>query len=183
MSWWTYVNGLIMVEPAGRTQPEKRYVLETVLDHLPKVSGSEENMKIHIVQKEGYSGSANFNEFFETVRQGDFIKLQDCYYLILEGQFRDRMYEQTFRELNKFLNRLAKRIHIDDILIRITGFGKETIISNPDPYQYMYEYSALSSEDEPAWWEYLFWDRDSSGGSYPEKLTHKYPKLKGRNGD
>ena len=182
MSWWTYVNGLIMVEPAGCTQPEKRYVLETVLAHLPKVTGAEEDMKIHIVQKEGYSGSANFNEFFETVYREDF-KTQDCYYLILEGQFRDRMYEQTFRELNKFLNRLAKRVYVDDILIRLTGWDKEIVISNSDPYQDMYEYSADSNKDEPAWWEYLLWDRDPSGGSYPEKLTHKYPKLKGRNGD
>ena len=182
MSWWTYVNGLIMVKPAGCTQPEKRYVLETVLAHLPKVTGSEEDMKIHIVQKEGYSGSANFNEFFETVYREDF-KTQDCYYLILEGQFRDRMYEQTFRELNKFLNRLAKRVYVDDILIRLTGWDKEIVISNSDPYQDMYEYSADSNKDEPAWWEYLLWDRDPSGGSYPEKLTHKYPKLKGRNGD
>ena len=182
MRWWTYVNGLIMVEPAGCTQPEKRYVLETVLAHLPKVTGSEEDMKIHIVQKEGYSGSANFNEFFETVYREDF-KTQDYYYLILEGQFRDRMYEQTFRELNKFLNRLAKRVYVDDILIRLTGWDKEIVISNSDPYQDMYEYSADSNKDEPAWWEYLLWDRDPSGGSYPEKLTHKYPKLKGRNGD
>lgn len=182
MSWWTYVNGLIMVEPAGCTQPEKRYVLETVLAHLPKVTGSEKDMKIHIVQKEGYSGSANFNEFFETVYREDF-KTQNCYYLILEGQFRDRMYEQTFRELNKFLNRLAKRVYVDDILIRLTGWDKEIVISNSDPYQDMYEYSADSNKDEPAWWEYLLWDRDPSGGSYPEKLTHKYPKLKGRNGD
>ena len=173
MSWWTYVNGLIMVEPAGCTQPEKRYVLETVLAHLPKVTGSEEDMKIHIVQKEGYSGSANFNEFFETVYREDF-KTQDYYYL---------MYEQTFRELNKFLNRLAKRVYVDDILIRLTGWDKEIVISNSDPYQDMYEYSADSNKDEPAWWEYLLWDRDPSGGSYPEKLTHKYPKLKGRNGD
>ncbi len=182
MSWWTYVNGFIEVEPAGCTQPEKRYVLETVLAHLPKVTGSEEDMKIHIVHKEGYSGSANFNEFFEPVRRGDF-ETQDCYYLILEGQFRDRVYEQTFRELNKFLNRLAKRVYVNDILIRLTGWNKEFIISNSDPYQNMYEYSADSNKDEPAWWEYLLWDRDPSGGNYPEKLTHKYPKLKERNRD
>ena len=93
------------------------------------------------------------------------------------------MYEQTFRELNKFLNRLAKRVYVDDILIRLTGWDKEIVISNSDPYQDMYEYSADSNKDEPAWWEYLLWDRDPAGGSYPEKLTHKYPKLKGRNGD
>lgn len=183
MSFWTYVNGLIEVRPVGCTQSEKRYILETVLAHLPKVTGSEEDMKIHIVQKEGYSGAANFNEFFETVHQGNLIKTQDYYYLILEGQFRDRMYNQTFRELNKFLNRLAKRVYVDDILIRLTGWDKEIVISNSDPYQDMYEYSADSNKDEPAWWEYLLWDRDPSGGSYPEKLTHKYPKLKGRNGD
>ena len=182
MSWWTYVNGLIMVEPAGCTQPEKRYVLETVLAHLPKVTGSEEVMKVKKKKKVGYSGSANFNEFFETAYRGD-IKTQDYYYLVLEGQFRDRMYEQTFRELNKFLNRLAKRVYVDDILIRLTGWDKEIVISNSDPYQDMYEYSADSNKDEPAWWEYLLWDRDPAGGSYPEKLTHKYPKLKGRNGD
>lgn len=178
MSWWTYVNGLIMVEPAGYTQPEKRYILETVLAHLPKVTGSEEDMKIHIVERTGYSGSSNFNEFFETVPRGDF-KTQDCYYLVLEGQLRDRTFEETFYELNKFLNRLAKRLYIDDILIRLTAYrGKEIIISNPDPYEDMYEYNTDSNDGESAWWEYLLWDRDKSGGGYPEKLTHKYPRLK-----
>ena len=41
MSWWTYINGTITVSPMGRTQAEKRYILETVLDHLPLVTGSE----------------------------------------------------------------------------------------------------------------------------------------------
>ena len=41
MSPWTYVSGLIRVPPAGRTQAEKRYTLETVLEHLPAVSSSE----------------------------------------------------------------------------------------------------------------------------------------------
>lgn len=182
MSWWTYINGFIEVEPAGWTQPEKRYILETVLAHLPKVTGSEKDMFVHIVKKEGYSGSSNFNEFYEPVRRDNF-ETQDCYYLVLEGTLRDRMYEQTFRELNKFLNRLAKRVYVDDILIRLTGWDKETIISNSSPYQDMYEYSTSSSEGESAWWEYLLWDRDLSGGSYPEKLTYKYPRLKGRNGD
>lgn len=28
MSNWTYINGTITVRPMGRTQPEKRYILE-----------------------------------------------------------------------------------------------------------------------------------------------------------
>lgn len=51
MSHWTYVSGLIRVSPTGRTQPEKRYVLETVLEHLPAVSGSEGYMDTYIIQK------------------------------------------------------------------------------------------------------------------------------------
>ena len=174
MSWWTYVNGFIEVEPAGRTQPEKRYILETVLAHLPKVTGSEKDMLVHIVQKGGYSGSANFNEFYEPVRRDDF-ETQDCYYLILEGQFRDRVFNETFHELNKFLNRLAKRLYVNDILIRLSGYkgcnNKEIIISNANAYEGMYEYNM-------PWWDYLLWDRDKSGGFYPEKLTRKYPQLK-----
>jgi hypothetical protein len=40
MSWWTYINGMIKVSPMGRTQAEKTYILQTVLDHLPIVTGS-----------------------------------------------------------------------------------------------------------------------------------------------
>lgn len=41
MSWWTHINDTITASPMGRTQAEKRYILETVLDHLPLVTGSE----------------------------------------------------------------------------------------------------------------------------------------------
>lgn len=185
MSWWTYINGFIEVEPAGWTQPEKRYILETVLAHLPKVTGSEKDMFVHIVQKEGYSGSSNFNEFYEPVRRDDF-ETQDCYYLVLEGTLRDRMFNETLHELNKFLNRLAKRLYVDDILIRLSGHErcnnivrrKEIIISNVNAYEGMYECNTSSCDCEHPWWEYLLWDRDKSGGFYPEKLTYKYPKLK-----
>ena len=53
MSWWTYVHGTIVVSPMGRTQAEKRYILDTVLEHLPVVSGSERDMNVYVIQKEG----------------------------------------------------------------------------------------------------------------------------------
>lgn len=31
MSSWTYITGVITVSPMGRTQPEKRYILDTIL--------------------------------------------------------------------------------------------------------------------------------------------------------
>lgn len=42
MSMWTYVRGLIELGVPGRTQAEKDYILQTVIDHLPKVTGSEQ---------------------------------------------------------------------------------------------------------------------------------------------
>lgn len=176
MSLWTNVSGIIEVSPWGCTQSEKRYVLETTLDHLPRVTGSEENMRIHIVQEAGYSGSANFNEFLESIPGEDF-KMQDRYYLVLEGRLRDRVYEQTLRELTKFLNRLAKRVQVTDILVKLKDasfVNRRTIISNPAPYIDMFE-------DDSPWCEYLFWERDKSGNTYyPEKLVQKYSRLRGR---
>ena len=46
MSSWTYINGTVTVCPMGRTQPEKRYILETVLNHLPRVTGSGGDMDV-----------------------------------------------------------------------------------------------------------------------------------------
>ena len=41
MSFWSYVRGMIEVYPMGRTQAEMRYILETVLSHLPPVTEYE----------------------------------------------------------------------------------------------------------------------------------------------
>lgn len=58
MSHWTYVSGIVEVRPIGNTQPQKRYILDTVLEHLPVVSGSEGNMKVHVVQQYGHDCSS-----------------------------------------------------------------------------------------------------------------------------
>lgn len=55
MSYWTYVNGTVIVSPMGRTQAEKRYILDTVLSHLPRVIGSEGDMNVYVIQKSGFN--------------------------------------------------------------------------------------------------------------------------------
>ena len=40
MSWWTHIRGPVEVSVPGRTQAEIDYILQTVLDHLPRVTGS-----------------------------------------------------------------------------------------------------------------------------------------------
>lgn len=63
MSSWTYITGTITVSPMGRTQHEKTYILNTVLDHLPRVTGSEGDMDIYVNQKNGTNSSSSADEF------------------------------------------------------------------------------------------------------------------------
>ena len=174
MSYWTYVSGVITVFPMGRTQPEKRYILDTALEHLPKVTGSEQDMHVHVIQKHGYNSSCSHNEFGEWIPNEEH-HTQDYYFLVIEASLRDRMFDETKRELNKWLNRLAKRVGITEILVRLEGQGRELIISNSKPYEEMAEWPAWSdkSDGEPMWCEYLMWER-TPDSMYPLLLTRKY---------
>lgn len=190
MSYWTYINGTVVVSPMGRTQAEKRYILETVLDHLPRVTGSERNMNVYIIQKAGYNHSSSHTEFGEYSGYKDWdtlsTKIQDEYILVVNGAFRDRTFNQTYREFQKWLCRLAKRIDIEDVLVQINAYEKSCIIQNPNlnkkhsyetVYGQMYEKSTWCYKDdeygEPNWAEYLLWIR-SKNSDYPMMLEYKY---------
>ena len=185
MSAWTYITGVITVFPMGRTQPEKRYILDTILEHMPRVSGSEEDMHVHVVQKAGHDSSSSHNEFGEPVRKmrhydQRWAETQSEYLVIIEGALRDRYFEETLRELNKWLNRLAKRAGIEEILVKLRGYDsnwerKELIISDPKPYHEMAEWPSWSekSDGEPMWCEYLMWE-SAKDSWYPLLLTRKY---------
>lgn len=132
MSMWTYINGTITVDAIGRTQAEKEYILRTVLDHLPLVTGSEEGMGVYLIQANGYDYSSSVDEFKNRSNQlvdsygahnqkyGRF-KTQSEYIIVVDGALRDRMFDTTFAEFNKWLCRLAKRALIDKVLVELTG--------------------------------------------------------------
>lgn len=185
MSYWTYVNGIIEVSPFGRTQHEMRYILETVLDHLPKVTGSERNMSVHVVQKSGYNMLITHDEFgvygnYSTVRQIDklshSIVQQSEYIVVLEGALRDRKFEETMREMVRFLTRFSKRLGMNDILVSVSGWNKKYIFSNPAPFDAMFEspsWNPCNKNGEPAWWEYLTWD-GGKNSELPLSIIRKY---------
>lgn len=195
MSSWTYVNGTIVVSPMGRTQAEKRYILETVLDHLPFVTGSERDMNVYIIQKNGYNGSSSHTEFgvyggyLGWPKKNQSLETQDEYILVVNGAFRDREFEQTYREFQKWLCRLAKRVCVEDVLVEIKGWQRSSIIRNTEirckdiwdtVYGQMFEdpswYRTKKDKDEfkePNWCEYLMWDR-AKGYDFPMMLAYKY---------
>lgn len=185
MSWWSYVDGIIRVEPYGRTQAEKRYVLETVLNHLPLVTGSERDMEIHIIQEDGHNESSSCDEYGDRTdnlvdrygykgRDG-WLDIQRTYILAVKGSLRDRDFNETYKEFIKWLCRLSKRIYIKSVLVRVKDYEKETIIKDEEPFYNMYEWPSWCKESggEPAWWEHLTWDR-MKNCEYPMLLGYKY---------
>lgn len=179
MSYWTYINGIVTVFPMGRTQAEMRYILETVLDHLPMVTGSERNMDIHIVQRYGYDMSSSHTEFgmWGGYKQWKTLstETQSEYILVVEGAFRDRFFEQTYREFQKWLCRLAKRIQVENVLVEIQGQDKYEIVnSHNEVYRHMYEHPSWCNDTgEPTWCEYLMWQR-MDNSEFPRILGYKY---------
>lgn len=196
MSFWTYVNGTITVSPMGRTQAEKRYILDTVLEHLPLVTGSERDMDVYVIQKNGESSSSSCDEFGDITnnlvdsygrknsREG-WLRVQDEYILVVNAALRNRMFEQTYKEFQKWLCRLAKRIDIKDVLVEVKGYGESALIRNPrlksksweTVYGQMFESPTWCCDkgecNEPNWCEYLLWDR-AKNSDYPVMLGYKY---------
>lgn len=149
MSSWTYVQGFIELDVPGRTQAEKNYILQTVIDHLPKVTGSEKPMNIYTIQTAGYDSWQNFDEFYNRVED---FRTQSRYFLVLDGNLRSRYYEDTFKELNKFLNRLGKRLMVDSVYVRLYDYNHSHIFTNKNNC-----YGKMFENDNP-WYNYLMWE-------------------------
>lgn len=187
MSMWTYISGTITVDAIGRTQAEKEYILRTILDHLPLVTGSEGDLSVYLIKANGHDCSSSVDEFENRSNQltnsygahdqkNGWLKTQSKYIIVVDGSLRNRMFDTTFAEFNKWLCRLAKRVQIDKVLVELTGENKIYVFTdNDNVYRNMFEYpswSCLNDGGEPAWWEYLYWQPDHTG--FPKQLAYKY---------
>jgi hypothetical protein len=187
MSSWTYINGIITVSPMGRTQPEKRYILDTALAHLPRVTGSEGDMDVYVIQKDDFDSSCSHDEFGQYSNLGNergyghpFFNVQNEYILVVDGSFRDRIFSETMKEFTKWLCRLSKRILVCDVLVRVNGYEESYIFDKYEPYCDMWEkpswYREKNNKEEyhePNWCEYLMWDH-AKGLEFPMMLEYKY---------
>lgn len=173
MSWWTYVTGSVRVSVPGRSQPEIQYILDTVLEHLPRVTGSEEDMHVHAVREDGFRCSSSCDEFgmrtnnlkdeygCRTRRHG-MMHTQSYYVIALEGYLRDRYLNETKKEFMKWLCRLAKRVIVEDVLVRIWDYESEFLLNERDRFSDMWEspsWGHSNTDSEPAWWEFMCWER------------------------
>jgi len=101
MSQWTYIIGRIVVSPLGYSHEQRLNTLKNIISTLPSVTGSEGNMQIA------------FNQSDEE------------YVLKIKGELRDRQFEQTTKEYEKFIRKLKQKIDIERIYVEITGQGKK----------------------------------------------------------
>lgn len=166
MSFWTKITGTIKVSPMGRTQHEKDYILKTVLDHLPMVTGSEHDMNIYINQCRGYESHFSCNELEEKCmyqkrryNYNNYMTVQDEYLLTVDGYLRDRLDSDTVREFSKWLCRLAKRIVVLDVCVTISGNNVTTFntFEQGNPYYQMFEDPSWTDDKSHNWCERLMW--------------------------
>lgn len=130
------MNGVLTVKATdSMSQADLQYQVYKTLEHLPLISGSERNLKPYVIQKHGTNISCNVDEYnrFSNLGNGydehDF-EVQDEYIIVLNGSLRDRKLEETYREIVKWLMRLAKRIWVSDILISVSGYDKDLHFKN-----------------------------------------------------
>lgn len=185
MSNWTYINGMIRVSPMGRTQAEMTYILNTVLEHLPVIQGSEGELEIYVNQVYGHDSSCSCDEFMmctnnlvdsygTKTRKSGWMRTSEIYLLTLNAALRDTYYNDIFRQFQKWLCRLAKRVPVYQVLVNINDYYKESIINDSDKYYDMWERPSWGNpEIEPNWCEYLMWKRYGDT-SLPIELIRKY---------
>ena len=189
MSHWTNIIGSIIVSPMGDTQAQMRYILDTVLAHLPLVTGSEKNMFTHVIERSGTNEWVSHDEFAQYSQQAqeryshDGIRMQSEYIIVVEGDLRDRRRKETIREFINWLCRLAKRIHVEAVSVMITADYNEPpciITDDGTVFLKMYELPSWCRRDKSHpditynWCEYLRYDNAAKNSRYPLWLAEKY---------
>ena len=120
MSLWCYVRGIIVADTFAEYTPAALYRAQSVVDHLPRISGSEGDAQFYIVTKRGHNQTM-FG--FEAQSQ---VLISIC------GDLRDSWLPQTLPEVTKALARLASRLSIDTCLVSVEDdCGQKFLFNNP----------------------------------------------------
>ena len=171
MSSWFYIRGMITVCPFGRSQHEKRYILDSVLAHLPVVQGSEGGMHVHIIQRSGTNDSCSHDEYGCKTNNGIrsnkwWFQMQDDYIIVLEADLRDIYWSEGVRMLTKWLCRLSSRIGIEEIMVECFNGWNTKRFFDSEPFDKMmtdpswlkdYDYYWAPSGVTQNWCEHLMW--------------------------
>ena len=154
MSRWTYVTGVIEVDTCARSDAEAMYLAQTVVGHLPGITGSERDVEFHFLRPNGYCSSSNVDEFGKLSnlyddKQFRMFTTQERVLIVMHGRLRDRMFEQTLRETTKILARLSSRLLVTSCSVRVKSDRGETFLFDDPEW--------IFNREITEWTRYLLW--------------------------
>lgn len=136
MSIWSHIHGVIEVETFGRTSAEAMYFAQTVVDHLPRIDGSEGPVEFYLNLKRGHncSSSADENMVQSNLYNEYYFKTfehQSCVLITLQGDLRDCTFVEALKMTYNALNRLSKHLIVRGCSVTVASGIQEYMFSNP----------------------------------------------------
>lgn len=143
MSCWTHITACLSVETEMlRKKPELKREIQKIIRQGPKITGSERNADIFVNIPSGYnwfiSHDCEHCKYKETLRtitidgeegqecdapdnyncSGEY---QSCVVISIQGDLRDREFNRTKEEFEKFLEYVKDKFHVRDYTYNIEG--------------------------------------------------------------
>lgn len=143
MSMWTYVRGVILADAYAGYTPAALYQAQLVVDHLPRITGSEGPVQFYVTSRRGYNTAMGCDEFGQNSnlgegRRGDWFRSQSEVLITLCGNLRDRTFGQTLRETTRALTRLASRLDVYTCLVSVVSdCNQKFLFDNPEWIRWM----------------------------------------------
>jgi len=137
MSKWTYVRGMIKVDTYADSDAAAMFMAQTVVNHLPRITGSESDAQLYCIRPNGHTGSSNVDEFNQSsnLYTDSYFKsfeTQPAVIIVLDGSLRDRTFNETLQETTAMLTRLSSRLHIEACVVSVADYlGKSFVFNNP----------------------------------------------------
>lgn len=138
MSLWCSVRGLIVADTFAEYTPAALYRAQCVVDHLPRITGSEGPAQFYVTVKRGTNQTiCGWDELHQYSnlgggRRGNQFEAQSQVLISVCGDLRDRWLPQTLPEVTKTLARLASRLSIDTCLVSVEDdCGQKFLFNNP----------------------------------------------------
>lgn len=204
MSAWSYITGTVTLNLMGLSTAHNEYMLKEVLSHLPDVNPtkwSEHHFDLFINKPMFCSSSSSHDDFMISAHYPDYnienmnrfstpnyayhdkwIERNDTFIITINGIFRDCYFEECLKSFNKWLNRLAKRLWVTDVVVRVSGYSnsnkefKQTFISSDTSfYSDMYE-GDYTNYLYPKMNEYGFIDRESIDSNTSSGISRRSSK-------
>lgn len=158
MSHWTKVHGVIEVDTFSRSSAEAMYLAQTVVNHLPRVTGSEGDVEYYLNLVHGSNTSSNCDEFDQrsNLCNGAHFRVfeyQSCVLITIDGYLRDREFDQTLRETVKALARLSSRLWVKRCVVSVSDWVRRFVFDDPH---------WVIAREQTSWARDLLWEFERS---------------------